>query len=468
MSELKIRFDFNNLMSERLGERGIPYAQIERSGLQAAQASEWFYRQLAKGKMDFFDLPEKPQHLRSSLAMAKLMQGRYADLVVLGIGGSALGTAAVQSALNPWTYNHLEKKALQGRPRLWVLDNVDPEKLKSIRSLLNPKTTLVNVISKSGATAETSAQFLWLKAWLFKSLGPKWKNHVVVTTGPEEGTLRQIVREEGLLSLEVPPGVGGRFSVLTPVGLFPLALAGVDVKGLLSGAASMRRRTLNENPWRNPARLYALMQYLLYLKGFRINVMMPYSDSLYLLADWFRQLWAESLGKRLNHKNEVVETGPTPVKALGATDQHSQIQLYAEGPRDKVVTFIRVEKFRTSLLIPKGYPKVRDLSYLGGHDFGELLNAEQTATAMALAKNGRPNCSFILPRIDAYVLGQMIFLLETATAYAGGLFGVNPMDQPGVEEGKRYTYGLMGKDGYANRAVEVRKFEKGRLGKYIV
>jgi glucose-6-phosphate isomerase len=468
MSELKIRFDFNNLMSERLGEFGIPYSQIEKSGLQAAQASEWFYRQLAKGKMDFFDLPEKPQHLRASLALARMLKGKFTDLVVLGIGGSALGTAAVQAAVNPLTYNHLDRKTLKGRPRLWVLDNVDPEKLKSVQSLLNPKTTLVNVISKSGATAETSAQFLWLKAWLFKALGPRWKNHLVVTTDPREGILRQIVREEGLLNLEVPGGVGGRFSVLTPVGLFPLAMTGVDIKGLVSGAAAMRQRTLNENPWRNPARLYALMQYLLYQRGFKINVMMPYSDSLYLLADWFRQLWAESLGKRLNTKNEVVETGPTPVKALGATDQHSQVQLYAEGPRDKVVTFIRVENFRCKLPIPKGYPRIKDLAYLSGHDFGELLNAEQRATAMALAKNGRPNCSFIVPQINAQILGQMIFLLETATAYAGGLFGVNPMDQPGVEEGKRYAYGLMGKDGFANRRVEVEKFEKGSLGKYVV
>ena len=468
MSELKIRFDFNNLMSERLGDQGIAYAQIEKAGLQAAQASEWFYRQLAKGKMDFFDLPAKTEHLKSSLALAKMLKGRFTDLVVLGIGGSALGTAAVQAALNPLTYNYQDKKALKGRPRLWVLDNVDPEKLKGIQALLNPKTTLVNVISKSGATAETSAQFLWLRQWLFKSLGPKWKNNMVITTDPEDGLLRQIVRQEGLLSLEVPSGVGGRFSVLTPVGLFPLALTGVDVRGLMAGAALMRKRTLEENPWRNPARLYGLLQYLLYQKGYRINVMMPYSDSLYLLADWFRQLWAESLGKKLNHKNEVVETGPTPVKALGATDQHSQIQLYAEGPRDKAVTFIRVEKFRCVLPIPKAYPKIKDLAYLSGHDFGDLLNAEQKATAMALAKNGRPNCSFIIPQITAPVIGQMIFLLETATAYAGGLFGVNPMDQPGVEEGKRYAYGLMGKEGFANRRVEVEKFEKGGLGKYIV
>jgi glucose-6-phosphate isomerase len=348
------------------------------------------------------------------------------------------------------------------------MDNVDPERLKALHSLLDPRKTLVNVISKSGATAETSAQFLWLGNWLRRSLGSRWKNNIVITTDPEDGILRQIAREEGLASLEVPGGVGGRFSVLTPVGLFPLAMAGVDVRGLLAGAGEMRKRTLNDNPWRNPARLYALTQYLLYQKGCRINVMMPYSDALYLLADWFRQLWAESLGKRVNLRNELVETGPTPVKALGATDQHSQLQLYMEGPRDKSVTFLRVAKFRNTLPIPKEYQKIKDIAYLGGQSFNRLIEAEARATAMSLAKNGRPNCTFIIPEINPRTVGQLIFLLETATAYAGGLFQVNPMDQPGVEEGKRYTYGLMGKQGFANRSVEVKKFEDGAQKKYVI
>jgi glucose-6-phosphate isomerase len=468
MPQMQIKLDFNNLMSERLGEWGIPYSRIEQAGIAAAKASEWFYQQRSRGKMDFFDLPERTEHLESSLHLAGKLRGKFTDLVVLGIGGSALGTAAVQAALNPLTYNQLDKKLLKQRPRLWILDNVDPEKLKSVQTMLAPQKTLINVISKSGTTAETSAQFLWLGGWLKKSLGSKWKNNMVITTDPEEGILRRIVREENLMSLKVPPGVGGRFSVLTAVGLFPLALAGVDVKNLLAGAGDMRKRTLNENPWRNPARLYALMQYLLYLKGYRLNVMMPYSDALYLMADWFRQLWAESLGKRVNLKNEAVETGPTPIKALGVTDQHSQLQLYMEGPRDKSVTFLRVEKFRHTLTIPRGYQKIKDISYLGGHSFDELIDAEARATAMALAKNGRPNCTFIIPEMNARTVGQLIFLLETATAYAGGLFGVNPMDQPGVEEGKRYTYGLMGRQGFSNRAVEVKKFETGSLKKYVI
>ncbi|MDI6740216.1 MAG: glucose-6-phosphate isomerase, partial [Candidatus Edwardsbacteria bacterium] len=353
-----IRFDFNNLMAERIGKQGLEYALIEQSVPAAARAAQWFYDQRGQGKLDFFDLPGNPAGLRSSLALAAKLKGKYDDLVVLGIGGSALGTSAIHSALNSPHHNYLPSKKRRSLPRLWVLDNVDPEKLKSQLALLNPKKTLVNVISKSGTTAETSAQFLWIRQWLIEHLGKKWANSIVVTTDPEKGLLRQIVKDEGLMSLEVPAGVGGRFSALTPVGLFPLAMAGVDVKSLMKGAASVRELTLNENPWRNPARLYGLLQYLLYQKGCRINVMMPYADSLYLMADWFRQLWAESLGKRIDNTGATVETGPTPVKALGATDQHSQVQLYIEGPRDKSITFLRVEKFRTDEKIPRAYPNV--------------------------------------------------------------------------------------------------------------
>lgn len=467
MKQAAVGLDYNNLMSERIGARGLSYSEIEGAGKQVSRAVEWFYTRRAKGKLDFFDLPVEPSGLKRAQALARAMKGKFEDLVVLGIGGSALGTSAVQAALNPWEYNH-DRRARRGRPRLWVLDNVDPERLRGSLSVLNPGRTLVNVISKSGTTAETSAQFLWMRAWLQKSLKKRWTKNVVVTTDPAEGLLRQIVRDEGLASLEVPPGVGGRFSVLSPVGLFPLAMAGVDVASLMGGAAWMRKRTLDENPWRNPARLYGLLQYLLYQKGYRINVMMPYSDALYPLADWFRQLWAESLGKRTDNRGQTVETGPTPVKALGATDQHSQLQLYIEGPRDKSVTFLRVDKFRREAAIPRAYPRQKDLAYLGGHSFGELLNAEARATAMSLAKNGRPNCSLIVPEITPHALGQLIFLLETATAFAGGLFDIDPMNQPGVEEGKRYAYGLMGRPGFENRRVEVEKFEAGAVDKYIV
>lgn len=463
----RIRFDYNNLMSDRLGVYGLSPAELEAAGKAAARASQWFYAKRQAGKMDFFDLPDTDRHLKASLKLAAKYQGKYDDLVVLGIGGSALGTIAIHAALNPATYNLQDKKSRRGRPRLWVLDNVDPEKLKAVLALLKAKKTLVNLISKSGTTAETSAQFLWIRQWLIKSLGKGWSKNMVVTTDPAGGILRQIVNREKLSSLEVPSGVGGRFSVLTPVGLFPLAMVGADIKSLLEGANQMRQMTLNENPWKNPARLYALSQYLLYQKGHRINVMMPYSDSLYLMADWFRQLWAESLGKRLDNKNQTVETGPTPIKALGATDQHSQLQLYIEGPRDKVLTFLMVEKLRHDITIPKAYSKIGDISYLGGKTFGQLLTAEARATAMALAKNGRPNCSFLIPEISPRTVGQLVFLLETATAYAGGLFDVNPMDQPGVEEGKRYAYGLMGKAGFENRKAEVEKFEAGNSNKYI-
>lgn len=175
---------------------------------------------------------------------------------------------------------------------------------------------------------------------------------------------------------------------------------------------------------------------------------MAYGDRLFGFADWFRQLWAESLGKRVNRAGEDVFVGPTPVKALGPTDQHSQVQLYMEGPFDKTVTILAVEEIGTDLNIPDVHPELDALSYLGGNSLGRLLDAERVATTHALATNGRMNMTITLPRADAHAVGELIMMLQIATVYGGGFYDVNPLDQPGVELGKQLTYGLMGRKGY--------------------
>jgi glucose-6-phosphate isomerase len=190
-------------------------------------------------------------------------------------------------------------------------------------------------------------------------------------------------------------------------------------------------------------------------KGRNICVMMPYSDALYDVADWFRQLWAESLGKRFDTQGREVEVGQTPVKALGTTDQHSQVQLYLEGPHDKVIDFIRVERYREDLEIPGLHGDVESVGYLGGHRLSELIQAEGAATEIALANRGRPSCTFLLPQIDPKSVGELLFLLEYSTAISGALYRINPFDQPGVEEGKHLTYGIMGRAGYEEKRKEV-------------
>ena len=256
---------------------------------------------------------------------------------------------------------------------------------------------------------------------------------------------------------DVPDGVGGRFSVLSPVGLFSAAMCGIDIDALLDGAAAMDARCSREQLLKNPAAMLALLLVELgQSKGKTNHVLMPYSNALYLLADWYRQLWAESLGKERNTQGEQVFAGFTPIKALGATDQHSQIQLYREGPHDKVIGLVAVDDFGTDVAIPTGLG-VEALSYLEGKSMASLLNAERKATEYALVESMRPNYTITFPKIDAYHVGEFVMLWQVATAYAGLLIGVDAYDQPAVELGKQATFGLMGRKGYGEHLTNVQE-----------
>jgi glucose-6-phosphate isomerase len=402
----------------------------------------------AAGGLPFYDLPT--QDTSGLKACARRLEGRFANLVVLGIGGSALGLIALNSALRT-PYRWAEKA-----PRLYVLDNIDPERVRTLLDALDPRETLVNVITKSGDTAETMASFLIFREWLRAGAGEAgYRERMLVTTDRAKGALRRIADQDRLLNFAVPDGVGGRFSVLTPVGLLPAALIGIDVDGLLAGAAAMAARTGSPELLENPAYLGAVLHYLGWLGGRHISVMLAYSDRLYDLADWYRQLWAESLGKRADLEGAEVRVGPTPVRSLGVTDQHSQLQLYKEGPDDKIYTLLGVQRFPVEVPIPRAFPELEAVAYLGGRGLGELFQAEARATEAALVKEGRPLTSVIFPAVDAVAVGEFFFWLEVQTVAAGDLLGINPMDQPGVEEGKQFAYGLLGRPGYESRRAAV-------------
>jgi glucose-6-phosphate isomerase len=295
------------------------------------------------------------------------------------------------------------------------------------------------------------AQFLIVREQLQHAFedGDAYRGHLIFTTDPKKGVLREIANQEQIAVLPVPPDVGGRYSVLSAVGLLPAALVGIDITALLDGAAEMEERCRTDKLEDNPAALYGCLQYLAHTEhAAPIHVMMAYTDRLYLVADWFRQLWAESLGKRHARDGSDVFRGPTPVKALGATDQHSQVQLYMEGPFDKTLTFLSTQEFASDVEIPRIYENIDALAYLGGHSLAELLTAELRATRHALATNGRMNMTIELPAITAHTMGQLLMMLQIATVYAGALYDVDPFDQPGVELGKELTYGLMGRPGY--------------------
>ncbi|MCX7029736.1 MAG: glucose-6-phosphate isomerase [Spirochaetes bacterium] len=431
-------------------------AQVESYRGLAASVHGGLAARRKAGSLPFYDLPR--QDVPAIERFAAERQGSFDDLVVLGIGGSSLGLLAVNAALRtPFP-------RLEPAPRLTVLDNIDPLRVSSLLGALDPRRTLLNVITKSGDTAETMSTFLVFRKWLTDSLGERpARERIVVTTDAAKGALRKIASDEDLAAFTVPDGVGGRFSVLTPVGLLPAALLGIDIRGLLAGAASMDRRLASPDLMENPALLGAVLHRIGYDEGRRISVMFAYADQLYLLADWYRQLWAESLGKRRRLDGTERPVGPTPVKALGVTDQHSQVQLYRDGPDDKIYTFLTVDRFAAAVPIPAvGEAAGLDaVAYLGGHSLEELLAAEERATEAALFLAGRPVARIAFPEVSPQSVGEYFHLMEATTVAAGALFGIDPLDQPGVEAGKQYAYGLMGRQGFAEMRRELESLAPG-------
>ncbi|RJP58591.1 MAG: glucose-6-phosphate isomerase [Candidatus Auribacter fodinae] len=443
-SSCGIELDFSNACAGRIGYAGGITEDDLNSVRQKAQAAHSAVEKVrAEGTLGFLKLPyTDPKLVQEIKHLAADIERNYSDFVVLGIGGSALGNIAVHSALNHPFYNNVPGES---HPRLFVLDNVDPEYISAVMDMLPLEKTCFNVITKSGTTAETMSQFLLFRQLIIDRLGyDAFKKQVVATTDPSSGVLRKIANDEGLRTLPIPPDVGGRFSVLTAVGLLSAAVTGINISDLLEGARLMDEECRKPEMTENPAVMNAVVQYIMdTIKMRPMAVMMPYVQSLRDFADWFRQLLAESIGKKFDRDGNVVHVGTTPIKALGATDQHSQIQLYMEGPEDKFITFLGVKKYRTDLTIPAAYTEIEKLSFLANKTFSRLIHAEQQATSEALANNGRPNCTITLDEISAKSIGALLYLFEYQIAIAGELYNINAFDQPGVEEGKILTYQKM-------------------------
>lgn len=445
-----MRLGYGRMFTDRLeGQHGLTRPVLDELRARFAGVQAEVRSRRAAGEYGFYGLGDQAEVAAAIRRFAEGAGQAFDHVLVLGIGGSALGTKALMNALRPPAWNELDDEARDYFPRLTVLENVDPATMAAALRRIDPRRVLVNVISKSGGTAETLAQYLVVRRWLEDAVGPEAAaQHLVFTTDPVKGPLRAIAQAEGIPSLEVPPAVGGRFSVLSAVGLLPAALVGIDIEALLRGArtalaAAETDDLLHNAPALHAGLLWAADRHL----GARIHVLMPYCDGLREYAAWYGQLWAESLGKRVDRAGAEVFTGPTPVAALGATDQHSQVQLYMEGPFDKVVTFLRVDGGE-DVPIPGAQGMPEELAYLGGKTLGQLLRAEQEATAAALARMGRMSQVLTLPRLDAAALGELFMFHQLATGYAGVWYGVDPFDQPGVELGKRLTFAAMGRPGY--------------------
>ncbi len=468
MKDMKLRLDVNNMMADYIGDKGFTDKEIEEAIPEAKAAFSIVKENRGKGMMGWTELPyNQDEIVEDILETAKSIQSKFDYFVVLGIGGSALGPIAIQQALNHMHYNELPKEKRNGCPKLYVEDNVDPERMQALFDVIELDKTCFNVISKSGSTSETMTQYLILWDALKNALGDKAKEHIIATTDKEKGNLIKLAEKEGFKKYVIPDGVGGRFSEMCPVGLLAAAVCGIDIKAMLEGAAYMDKLAQSDDIFENSPLMAATMQYLAMKKGYNISVMMPYADSLKYMADWYCQLWGESLGKKNDLNGNVVNVGQTPVKALGVTDQHSQVQLYTEGPFDKVITILGVDNYRCTVKIADGCEDIPAVNFLCGHTMNELITAERNATEYALLKSGHLNHTIMLPEVNAFTIGELMFFYELETAYCGAMLNINTFDQPGVEEGKNATYALLGRPGYEEKRAELEN-RPVKSSKYII
>lgn len=456
-----IAFDYKNALADAAGREGLDASELNFKA--ASEALRTFRRRASSGQIGFPHLPHDSGGVEAVLDFADKMRPALDVVLLLGIGGSALGAQALDGALRgPHPFQVAPAKKGRSQPRLVVLDNVDPGIVPAVIAQLNPKRTAVCVVTKSGSTAETLAAFLVVYGWMRAALGNRVRERVIAITDPQKGDLLAIARQEGFPLFLIPPNVAGRFSVFSSAGLVPAALVGIDIRKLLRGAADATDLCWQDSIESNPALASALVHHALVTKKNKtIEAVFAYSSYLWGTARWYRQLWAESLGKEIDRNGKKVEAGQTPIASLGPNDQHSQLQLYLEGPRDKMVTFWAVEHPRAEVIVPRAFSEHGSCSYLGGKRLSELLNAERLATEAALTQAGRPSCSWSLPRIDEYHLGAFLQMLHFQTAFAGELFNVDAFDQPGAELGRKITYSLMGRRGEEHYARERRARAQG-------
>jgi glucose-6-phosphate isomerase len=427
--------DTANFYMEGVGREGISRAELTAQAAEIDQARQRVHAGSTAGLDAAYAAlnlaSEMPAQLPQIQEMAAGLR-QHQDVLVVGIGGSSLGAKALQQAVAP-------QPPLAGTPRLHFVENIDPYFLQHLLSSLKGESTAVLCISKSGGTIETVVQYLILRDWLARQLGKdRARHHQWIITDPKNGWLRELAVREDLPSLPVPPQVGGRYSVLSAVGLVPLAVLGVDIEALLQGAADNAARCTNADIFSNPAlEIAALCVLLDTRRGKRTAVMMPYVNRLQLFVDWYCQLWAESLGKWDRARPGSTPAGTLPVRAMGAVDQHSQLQMYLESRHDKFFTFIELETCEYDLPVPLDDFDVPHFPFLKGRSMAEVIDAEFRATRQVITDAGHPNMTIRLPVLNAHVLGQLIDLYQRATIYAGLLYGINPLDQPSVEIGKR-------------------------------
>lgn len=414
---------------------------VDRSGREM-EAFERFQGQLADGAYPISDPVVGSRADGEVRTLGEALAGTFDDVLVLGIGGSTLGFRALLQFLKGPYYN------LFGRgPRAFVVDNADPTIAADLLAGLDLERTLLVYISKSGATPEPAANFLvFLEAYLRQGGSP---SNVVIICDRADNGINGIASKLGAHKLEIPGRLPGRYSVLSSVGLLPSQLLGIEAAEILDGAARIHRSALELPAENNPCFRLGHALHAHSKRGKNIHFLLGYTNLLSELNLWFVQLWSESLGKLVNRDGEVVRTGTTPVTGIGATDQHSVLQLLREGPADKVIGFLRVDDLGQTVPIPGLFPEFGEYSYFEGHSLAEQLAVEQLSTEISLARTGHPCYLISLAERSPATIGALLYFWQLVVVYTAELENIDPFNQPGVEEGKQMTYALMGSEAYA-------------------
>jgi glucose-6-phosphate isomerase len=389
------------------------------------------------------------EHLKEVKATAERLSKQSEVVVVVGIGGSYLGARAVIDALsNSFDFLQSERKA---PVVVYAGQNIGEDYTAELLDLLSNKDFSVVVISKSGTTTEPAIAFRLLKELLEKKYpAAEVKERIVAITDASKGALRTLADREGYQTYVIPDDVGGRYSVLTPVGLLPIAIAGLDIEQLVKGAVDMETATAPGVAYdQNPSTLYAAVRNLLYQKGKTTEILVNYHPKLHFLAEWWKQLYGESEGKE--------NKGIFPAAVDFTTDLHSMGQWIQEGERNIFETVISVEGANRKLEVPSDKDDLDGLNYLAGKRIDEVNKMAELGTLVAHVDGGVPNIRISVPQLNEYYIGQLIFFFEKACGISGYVLGVNPFDQPGVEAYKKNMFALLGKPGFEKETEALRK-----------
>lgn len=454
---MTVQLDYNYVLDTMVGkDHGLKRADLVAMTPEVAKLHETIVGRTGAGKeyLGFLDLPHQPA---AGLDKIKATGDRLAELgdrhIVLGIGGSYLGARALVEGLFSPYRNELSREDRGGRPRIYFEgNNLDADGMSALLDLcpdaheLGANDVTLEVISKSGGTIETAVAFRVFRQRLEQAYGKGASQRIVATTDAGKGALKALADAKGYETFVIPDDVGGRFSILTPVGLLPAAVAGVDLHALVAGAKHMAERCAGADLMTNPAYLYAAIMHLSYVSGRNISIMTAWSKCLEFVGFWYDQLAAESLGKD--------GTGRVPFTAVNTRDLHARGQQVQDGARNTVVTNLVVKASRRSIDVQPDAADTDGLNYLTGWTLDSMLAGAKSGTQFAYARDQRPSLDVVIPQVNAFTLGQLFYFFELATLAEGYLQKVNPLDQPGVEAYKKFMFGNLGRPDMANYKAE--------------